>query len=207
VFDNIYRNAFLGTTGSPASVQQTWHMAQETNAIVPSIVAIQHIGSKEGAAFTAHRGDSYISMYDFTLRTWDTLPPSGVSTPGTFTTGAPQTGTYINARSLNTLGQTTYLTKTADTRTDSITLAKAALLPVRQADGSFLVTFLFLVHNTGNLPANSMQVLDSLDKVFTSPTTFSIVSVAASGNLVANNSFDGITNTDLLKTSQHPCCA
>jgi gliding motility-associated-like protein len=198
VFDNIYRNAFAGPTGSPASVQQSWNMGQEDTSTVPAIVAIQHMGQHEGAAFTSHRGNSYVSMYDFTLRTWDTLGPSGVTTPGTITTGTPRGGTYINTRILNSIAQTTYLTKTADTRTDSITLSKAALTPVRQPDGSFLVSYMFLVRNTGRLMTTNLKVLDTLDKVFTAPSTFSVVSVTTSGNLVPNKMYDGIAVTDLL---------
>jgi gliding motility-associated-like protein len=198
VFDNIYRNAFQGTTGSPASVQQTWNLGQQNNTAVPSIIGIQHINQNEGAAFTAHRGNSYISMYDFTLRTWDTLGPSGVSTPGSLTTGTPQRGTYVNARIFTSLGLDTYLTKNADTRTDSITIAKAALTPVHEPDGSFRVTYLFLVHNASTLPVNTLAILDTLNKVFISPATFTVTSVAASGNLSPNPAFDGVVVTDLL---------
>lgn len=197
-FDNIFSNAFQGTTGSSASVQQTWNIGQENTTSVPSIVALQHTNSREGAGFTTHRGNSYVSLYDFTLRTWDTVGPSGFITPGTYTTSTPQSGTYINARSFATLGTNTYLTKTADTRTDSITLAKAVTTPLREADGSYRVTFIFLVRNTSTLPANTLQVLDTLSSVFTSPASFSVSSVTASGRLVANVGYDGVTNTDLL---------
>lgn len=199
VFDKIYTNAVIGRTGNPASVQQTWNIGQEDTAKVPAIVALQHMIVNEGAAFTAHRGNSYVSRYDFTRRAWDTLPPSGLNYPGTFTTGTPQQGAYINTRAFDSLGQNTYLTKTADTRTDSITLAKGALSPVREVDGSFRVTYVFLIKNAGSLTAHSLQVYDSLSKVFRSAARFSVSTVTASGNLVANNRFDGETITDLLQ--------
>ncbi len=200
VFDNVYTGAFIGTTGNPASVQQTWNIGQEDTASVPSIIAIQHMFTREGPSFAAHRGNSYISMYNFNLQTWDTLGPSGVTSPGTITTGTKLAGTYINARVLNSsLGLSTYLTKHADVRTDSVTLAKAAIAPTRQPDGTYLVTFLFLVDNRGIIPANSLQVLDTLDNVFKSPATFSVSSVTATGNLIANNAFDGTTDMGLLQ--------
>jgi gliding motility-associated-like protein len=198
VFDDIYQNAFLGPKGSPASVQQTWNIGQENSDSIPAIVALQHFANKEGAAFTAHRGNSYISLYDFTRRSWDTLGPSGFTSPGTLTTGTPQNGTYINIRSLQTIGVSSYLTKNADSRTDSITISKMALSPIRQPDGSYLVTYLFVIRNTGMLPAHSLQVLDTLTKVFVSPAKFAVSSVKATGGLVANNSFDGDAITDLL---------
>jgi gliding motility-associated-like protein len=73
-----------------------------------------------------------------------------------------------------------------------------ALSPIRQPDGSYLVTFLFIIRNTGILPAQSLQVLDTLTKVFASPAKFSVGSVKATGGLAANNSFDGDAITDLL---------
>ena len=197
-FDNYYTNATIGRTGNPIGVQQTWNIGQEDTSKVPSIVAIQHSIYNEAAAFTGHRGNSYISVYDFTKRAWDYQDPSGITNPGTITTGAPITTAYINARIFNGLSQSTYLTKMTNIRTDSITLAKAALTPVRQPDGSFKLTYLFLVRNTGVLTVNTLHVMDTLTKVFLPPSTYSVVSVSASGNLVPNKSFDGDTNTDLL---------
>ncbi len=199
VFDNIYSNAFAGTAGSPASVQQTWNIGHEfPNTKIPAVVAIQHHARNEGAIFTVHRANSFISRYDFHLKTWDTLEPADIISPGTHTTGLPIPNTHIQVRSFDSLGGNTYLAKIADKKSDSITLAKAALVPVLQPDGSFLVTYVFLVNNDGRLPAHSLKVLDTLDKVFTSPATFSVSSVKTSGTLVANNSFDGVTITDLL---------
>lgn len=197
-FDEIYRNAFFGTKGSIASLQQTWNIGQEDTVSVPTIIALQHNESREGAAFTAHRGNSFVSQYDFIKRNWDTLPPSGITNPGTFTTGTPLNTTYINTRTLSTIGQTTYLTKTADTRTDSLTLGKAALTPTRQPDGTYLVTFMFFVRNEGMYRADSLQVLDSLDKILKPSISFSVVSVKATGTLKANPNFDGVTDNDLL---------
>jgi gliding motility-associated-like protein len=198
VFDNIYRNAFAGTTGSPASVQQTWNIGHEISGKVPAIVALQHMTRNEGALFTVHRGSSFVSRYDFGIKTWDTLEPADIITPGTHTTGVPFAQSHIHARSFDSLGANTYLTKTADTRGDSITLAKAALTPILQPDGSFMVTYVFLVHNGGRIPAHSLQVFDTLSKVFTSPATYSVSSVKASGSLVANTAFDGEGATNLL---------
>lgn len=197
-FDEIYRNAFFGTKGNIASLQQTWNLGQEDTVTVASIVALQHNEIREGAAFTAHRGNSYVALYDFNKRNWDTLPPSGISNPGTFTTGAPLSKAYINTRVLSSITQTTYLTKTADTRTDSLTLGKGAFTPVRQPDGTFLVTFRFVVRNEGMYRADSLQVLDSLDKIFKPSISFGIVSLKATGNLKVNASYDGVTNTDML---------
>lgn len=201
VFDNVYSNGFFGTTGFPFSVQQTWNIGQENNSKVPTIMALQHLTPREGSGFMTHRADSYISMYDFSLKAWDTLGPSGIVNPGTITSGLPIATGYINTRSFDSVGTNTYFTKTAEPKADSVTLAKGGLTPVRQPDGSFLVTYVFLVQNAGRFPANAIQLFDTLDKVFPSPATFTVVSVTASGNLAANKSYDGVTITDLLQST------
>jgi hypothetical protein len=196
-FDDVYRNAFIGTKGNPLSVQQTWNIGQENTIAVPSIVAIQHNESREGAAFTAHRADSYIALYDFVKRAYDTLPPSGISS-GTFTSGPALSNAYINLRVFDSIGQSSYLSKTSHLTADSLTLGKGALYPVRQPDGSFIVTYQFFVRNDGLYRADSLQILDSLDKVFKSSMSFTVGSVTATGNLKVNAGFDGVTNTNLL---------
>lgn len=198
VWDNIHRYGNTGTTGSPASVQQTWHITYATPGKIPAVVALQHMNAKEGAAFSSHRQNSYISRFDAVTEQWDTLPPSGATNPGTLTTGTPIAGAYLHTRSFDSLGHDTYLTKNADTRTDSITLAKAALIPVRQPDGSFQVSYQFILQNRGSLPLRGIQILDSLDKVFPIPARYAVVSVTVSGKLVANPSYDGSANADLL---------
>lgn len=201
-FDDVYSAAFIGTKGTPLSVQQTWNIGQEDTVSVPSLIALQHMESREGAAFTAHRGDSYISMYDFTKRAWDTLPPSGIG-PGTITTTFPAlSNAYVNTRALNAIGLSTYLTKSTHRAADSLVLGKGALQPVRQPDGSFNITYMFFVRNEGLYRADSLEVLDSLDKVFKSSMSFSVGSITATGNLKPNTGFDGVTSTNLLlKTS------
>ncbi|NCI48290.1 gliding motility-associated C-terminal domain-containing protein [Sediminibacterium roseum] len=201
-FDDVYSAAFIGTKGSPLNVQQTWMIGQEDTVSVASILALQHMEAREGAAFTAHRGDSYVSMYDFVKRAWDTLPPSGVG-PGSITSTFPPLGNaFVNTRALNAIGLTTYLTKSTHLAADSLVIGKGALQPVRQPDGSFVVTFQFFVRNEGLYRADSLEVLDSLDKVFKTSMSFSVSSVAATGNLKPNSGFDGVTSTNLLlKTS------
>jgi gliding motility-associated-like protein len=198
-FDNVYRNAFAGPTGNPASLQQTWNIGQENTTAVPFLIAMQHTIQREGAAFTAHRSDSYISEYDFTKRAWDTVAVTPLINPGTITTGTPQSQTYIHTRSFGQMSQNSYYTKVAEVGRDSVTIGKGALTVVRQPDGSFRTTYLIFIRNTGGLPVHTIQVFDSLSKVFTAPATFTVASVSASGALVANDAYDGVANTDLLK--------
>ncbi|NCD72371.1 PKD domain-containing protein [Mucilaginibacter agri] len=70
--------------------------------------------------------------------------------------------------------------------------------PVLQPDGSFNVTFVFHVKNTGTVAVNNVQVVDNLITTFPSPKTFTKVSIATTGALTANNNFNGNSDTNLL---------
>jgi gliding motility-associated-like protein/uncharacterized repeat protein (TIGR01451 family) len=84
-----------------------------------------------------------------------------------------------------------------------IGIAKAAGIPVRQADGSYRVTYTFVVRNYGNTPLVNLQVTDNLAKTFEAPATFKIATApSATGTLVANGAFNGAGNVNLLNGAQ-----
>ncbi len=70
--------------------------------------------------------------------------------------------------------------------------------PVIQGDGTYNVTISIYVKNPTALNFDSVQLSNDLKKTFISPTTFKLKSLNAFGSLVANSSFDGIANKDLL---------
>ncbi len=70
--------------------------------------------------------------------------------------------------------------------------------PVPQPDGSFNVTFVFHVKNTGTVAVGNVQVQDDLTLTFPSPKSFTKVSVVGTGTLAVNNSFNGSSDTNLL---------
>lgn len=70
--------------------------------------------------------------------------------------------------------------------------------PQLQQDGSFLLTFNIVAGNLRGEPLDSVKITDDLTKVFPPSSTFSIVDIKASGGLIANPSFDGKTNVNLL---------
>jgi gliding motility-associated-like protein/uncharacterized repeat protein (TIGR01451 family) len=87
--------------------------------------------------------------------------------------------------------------------TPSIGIAKAAGIPVRQADGSYRVTYSFVVRNYGNTTLANVQVTDNLASTFAAPATFTIAAApAATGTLVANAAFNGASNVNLLNSAQ-----
>jgi hypothetical protein len=70
--------------------------------------------------------------------------------------------------------------------------------PAPQPDGSFNVTFVFHVKNTGTVAVNNIQVMDDLKPTFPSPKTFTTVSITSGGGLTANNGYNGNSDTNLL---------
>lgn len=82
-------------------------------------------------------------------------------------------------------------------------LAKAVSFVQIQADGSYRITYTFTVKNLGNTAITSLRVIDHLSATFPAPATFTMApgGILTTGQLVANQNFDGITNVDLLATS------
>lgn len=83
-----------------------------------------------------------------------------------------------------------------------IGVAKTLLSAVRQANGSFNLTYLISVRNYGNVALSNVQVTDNLLNTFPSPAQFSVViPPSATGNLVGNTGFTGTgSNINLLSS-------
>jgi gliding motility-associated-like protein len=67
-----------------------------------------------------------------------------------------------------------------------------------QQDGSFLLSFNIIATNLRPELLDSVKIVDDLSKVFPIQSTFSIVDIKASGGLIANPSYDGKTNLQML---------
>ncbi|MFM1776101.1 MAG: hypothetical protein RJA53_1711, partial [Bacteroidota bacterium] len=74
---------------------------------------------------------------------------------------------------------------------------KASALTL-QPDGSYTMDFTFTLTNNLSATLDSIQLIDNLSAVFTSPTTFKVLGVTATGTLVASNTFNGTSITNLL---------
>ncbi|WP_207536154.1 PKD domain-containing protein [Desertivirga arenae] len=88
-----------------------------------------------------------------------------------------------------------------------IAVSKTAGTPVQQNDGSYNVTFTFKVKNTGSTALSNVQVEDDLALTFPSPKTFTKVNINATGSLVANASFNGGADKNLLTASSSSLAA
>jgi gliding motility-associated-like protein len=70
--------------------------------------------------------------------------------------------------------------------------------PALQQDGSFLLSFNIVATNLRAELLDTVRIADDLSKVFPIQSTFSVVDIKASGGLIANPSYNGRTNTNML---------
>ncbi|MCA6497520.1 MAG: gliding motility-associated C-terminal domain-containing protein [Chitinophagaceae bacterium] len=70
--------------------------------------------------------------------------------------------------------------------------------PEMQPDGSFIIKFTFLINNTSTVLLDSIRMRDDLTRVFPTGVVYDVISIRASGNLVANQQFNGSSNIHLL---------
>jgi gliding motility-associated-like protein len=68
-------------------------------------------------------------------------------------------------------------------------------------DGSFNISFNIQIKNLTNESIDSISIQDDLTKVFSDIKGVKVLSVTSSGLLINNNSYDGITNIELLSIS------
>ena len=70
--------------------------------------------------------------------------------------------------------------------------------PELQADGTFLLTFTIISSNLRSELLDSVKIKDDLTKVFPSAVKFQVLNISASGKLIANELYDGISQIELL---------
>ncbi|WP_304064551.1 gliding motility-associated C-terminal domain-containing protein [Pedobacter glucosidilyticus] len=78
-------------------------------------------------------------------------------------------------------------------------LAKSASAVVVDANGINTVTYTITAENLGNIELNNLNITDNLRVTFPDPLEFNLVGgLTTTGNLIANNSFNGISVINLL---------
>jgi gliding motility-associated-like protein len=82
-------------------------------------------------------------------------------------------------------------------------LIKSAKTIEYDLSGKFIVGFNIKVINRTDRQIDSILVQDDLTKTFKRADGFKLLSITSSGNLVANNVFDGISNIEMLKPSSY----
>lgn len=98
VFDNVYADAQTGDLLNSGRVLKTWHLMQARPRPGDSTtVWLQHNPPEQDAGFTSNIDSSFVTRFN-TPGGWDTVPPTGFTQPGTFTTGQPVVQAYIHHR-------------------------------------------------------------------------------------------------------------
>ncbi len=78
-------------------------------------------------------------------------------------------------------------------------VAMSAGTPVLQSDGTYNVPLNYVLKNYGNVNLRQLKLLENLLRSIGSPATFNVISApVVTGNLIANPSFDGKVDTNML---------
>ncbi|MEM7001492.1 MAG: hypothetical protein AAF529_11950, partial [Pseudomonadota bacterium] len=92
-------------------------------------------------------------------------------------------------------------TQTTFAEDPEIGLAKALTgAPTNNADGTYTLSYLFTIANSGDVVVNNLQVTDDLNTAFAAANTYSLDSIS-SGDFAANADFNGSTDQNLLSGS------
>jgi gliding motility-associated-like protein len=80
-------------------------------------------------------------------------------------------------------------------------LQKIASEPRLLANSSFTIIYRFLLNNRTDEAMSNILMEDNLQNTFTYPTLFDVVSISSTGGLIYNNTFNGKTDIQLLKST------
>ncbi len=81
-----------------------------------------------------------------------------------------------------------------------IGLAKALTTSLRNADGSYDLTYNFTIVNSGEIALSNLSLTDDLTAAFPG-STITVIRLAALGSLIVNNSFNGTGNNEMLSNA------
>ncbi|MBW8685188.1 T9SS type A sorting domain-containing protein [Chitinophaga rhizophila] len=111
VFDSVYVKAIAGKVIYDSVVFKTWNLGQENSfAIAPTNIALQHMDDTEGEEFKMNRLSSYISH--FTNDNWELRTSSNDNMKeGSLTTHPMQQAATMHSRSFEGIGTNAYFTK------------------------------------------------------------------------------------------------
>ncbi len=198
-FNQIFYNAMSGSQGDSSFIALTWNIGKENNENAETDLFVQHPLALEGAKFSLYRDSSYVTKYDFISNAWDTVPPSGVISPGTLTTGLLQNNTFENSRSFTIpLNTNEYISKSvalASKVAAAMSVTKLADAVMPQSNGTFNIDYRIILSNIGQGNINNISITDNLNNVFPLPMLFTVLSVSATGSLIINSQFSGLAST------------
>jgi uncharacterized repeat protein (TIGR01451 family) len=120
--------------------------------------------------------------------------------PATTVTDTSNSGTDPNPSGDNQPNKPAENTPTVTSLTPNpvIGTSKSAGPAIRQANGSYNITYTTVVRNYGNTVLNGVQATDNLSNTFPTPSTFTVQSISGTD---ANAGFNGSTNRNLLTSN------
>ncbi len=129
----------------------------------------------------------------------NTAIANGKSPANTAVTDSSQNGALTDPDADGDPTDNNVQTPVSFTENPSIGLAKALSAdPINNQDGTYTVTYDFILRNTGDVPVKNLQVFDTLSVTFPGKTVV-VNSVTTSANLTASTTYTGAgSNTGLL---------
>ena len=100
--------------------------------------------------------------------------------------------------SANGLCATTTVSVTVTPLSNLLLVNKRSTRPVQNSDGTFTLKYIISLTNVGITEINNIHVADDLTKVFVNPITFNVVDITATGRLVSNGLYNGVTDINTL---------
>ena len=129
----------------------------------------------------------------------NTATGSGAGPGGTPTTDASDAGNDPDQNGNSDPTDDNDPTPVTFAEAPEIGLAKEVLGGItNNGDGTFSLTYRFLVENSGDVPVNSLNISDDLDTTFAGATGYTVDNVASADFTVNFPGFNGSSDTDLL---------
>ncbi len=128
----------------------------------------------------------------------NTATGSGTSPGGAGVNDASTSGTDPDPDGDGDPGNNSVPTPISFTEAPQIGVAKAVNAgPTNNGDGTFTLTYRFTLENFGDIPLNSVQLVDNLSNTFSGATGFTVDSVTST-DFTPNAGFNGTTDTNVL---------
>jgi hypothetical protein len=191
-------------------IQTTWNIGKSNNEIAEMDVYLDNPASLEANLQSAGNGKMFISHFEKSSATWDTITESEMITANLLNVHNSLHNKVLNGRKFfKSFEQNEYFSKSPNgllIMPEKIGLAEIAENIELQNDKSSNVILSFIVENKGLVNLNNLSVSNNLNKTFNDvQASFKVLSISATGSLHPNIHFDGKLNgdTSLLQSSSY----
>ncbi|WP_461042438.1 T9SS type B sorting domain-containing protein, partial [Spirosoma harenae] len=183
----LYLNpAFTGNGANTNLLDSTSYLAPGQSQMM-----VMNVTVKRTAGDTTKAFDNIAQAFAF----------NGLATVSDLSTNGGDVDPDNDGDPTNNTGVTSFTLGATQPQGPSIGLALAVVKVEQQPDSSYNVTYKATIKNFGDVELKGISLIDSLNQVFVSPASYSVVgapTTALGSTLVANASFDGNTQPDIL---------